>query len=105
MNKRQLDYLDDVILDAVRISHSLNDTEIAGRLHCPRTFLLSRLERLARQGYIFHEADRISLTQKGASELVRLETAKLSQPADILAKTETFHWDYLYIPDAGWDRD
>lgn len=105
MKMLELDYIDNLILNSIQASNALRDVELAQLLQCSRTLILSRTIHLSKQGYLSSKDGQFTLTELGASKLVSLESIKLSRPEDGSAAAETFTWDYLYIPNPGWDRD
>lgn len=105
MDNRKLDYIDHVIMNAVKAAKDLNDREIAEKLHCPRTLLLSRLEKLLLNEYISYSGENFSLTEKGISRMVCLQSTRNIHSTDMETKAHPFVWDNLYIPDIGWDKN
>ena len=44
--------LDLLILDMIALHGAMDDFTLSRRLHCPRSFLLDRLEQLLTEGYL-----------------------------------------------------
>ena len=98
-----LNYIDNLILNAVRNTGSLNDTELSQKLHCPRTLLLTHLKQLIDEGFVCLESNQYRLTDSGMDKMVPLVFSQVSQSTDLLER-ESFDWDFLYIPTLGWDK-
>ena len=101
----ELQMIDYLLLDHVRSSGVVNDYLLSRQLHCPRTFLLNRLERLLAEGYLTQEAGVFALTDQGLTAWMPLDYFRLeAQPPQEPPKT--FSWDAeIYIPRPEWSDD
>lgn len=101
----ELQLIDYLLLDQVKSSGIVNDHLLSGQLHCPRTFLLNRLERLLAEGYLTQEAGTFALTDQGLMAWMPLDYFCLAaQPQEEPPKT--FSWDTeIYIPRPEWSDE
>lgn len=101
----ELQIIDYLLLDQVKSSGIVNDYLLSRQLHCPRTFLLNRLEWLLAEGYLIQEAGAFALTSHGLMAWMPLDYFYLaSQPPKEPPKT--FLWDTeVYIPRPEWSDE
>ena len=98
-----LDYIDHLILHTIYTFGILNDLELSRQLHCPRMLLLSHLDRLINDKYVDNQnSNQYSLLEKGIREMIPLTHSTRTNEKDIFSDV-AFDWDYLYIPEEGWD--
>lgn len=95
-------YLDYFVLDVIQHYHEFPDTILAKTLHCPRTVLLDRLERLIAAGYIVCNSNKYQLTDVGKSFWIPLYKPETDSQSPEEPSCQSFDWTELYIPPAGW---
>ena len=107
MDKDELDAVEYFILDVIHRCGNIDDLAAAKQLRCPRSFLLSKLERLWSDGYLLRTEEGYALSDLGREARIPL-TYCVSPPeaAAMPAKPpETFDWTALYVPPAGWNEE
>ena len=103
MIENRLDYIDNMILNAIKENPSFDDIKLSSLLHCPRILLLSRLEKLIKYGYILYDGKNFSLTEDGKDELIPLSFTDSSQAMREFELSRNFDWRALYIPQINWE--
>lgn len=103
MDNERLTYIDNIILSSINEYGQLSDTGLAQRLHCPRTLLLSRLQYLLNEGYVYLVSDKYILSDRGKTKWIPLYI-RTSSDYNLYDEQPTFDWTELYIPQEGWQR-
>ena len=105
-DEQNISYIDLFILDAIQKYGEFLDRDIAQKLHCPRTYLLSRLTNLIAEGLVIENFEKYSLSEKGLSQWIPLDDFGESQTSFFCnANSESFDWTSLYIPAKDWDNN
>jgi len=104
--EKNISYIDYFILDTIQRHGEFHDRDIAQKLHCPRTLVLSRLANLISEGLVVENSEKYSLSDSGLSEWIPIDDFEGSHAVFFCnSEPESFDWTPLYIPAKDWDNN